>query len=583
MEGSGSRVWNAEGAAVRTLAAISLIIVCSIAVYANSLRGDFVCDDRPMLVNNPKIGDSRFLVESFTSGVWKNSNLDYPDQFLYRPLFLVNLYLNHRLWGSNAAGFHAMNLLLHVVNSMLVFFLIRRITLPDRLFPALGSALIFAVHPVHVESVSWISGATDLLATVFFLSAFLLYVRSTAERRSATLVFSVALYVLALLSKEVSVVFIAIAMIHDWVYDRKVRIRALIPFMLVTALYVLIRAVALGKPAGVLSLSVAGFLRVPEFLCAYIRLLIAPWPLRFYFVLPEQGLVGPTAVLLCIGAVSALVLLAVRQRAFLFGISWLFLALAPPLLIAFYRNPIIADRFLYLPSVGFVILVALLLERMQAGYRQASLIVVIVIVLLSSVMTVSANSDWGNDEVFYRKAIQTTPGYSAAYAGLGNVYSRQGDIEKAAAFYEQAAQRASGKDREDLYDLLGSLYGKNGFFDESIRYYRQELALHPGSTRALTGLGNDLLAQGDHRSALGYYHDAVTQDPKNYEACYNLALAFEMTGDRANAAMNYRLFIERAPAAEYAAVIDEVKLKLSRWSAEPGSVQSRRVRRAARQ
>jgi len=204
-----------------------LFIFCVI-VFASGLGGDFVMDDWPVIKENSKITDTKYIPDYFTSGVWANTDLaeevGIGGHSLYRPVFLLTLNLSYQLWGDSALGYHALNLTLHSINTILVYFLILGFLSPNYRMVAGMSAAIFAVHPVHVESIAWITGMTDPLVSLFLLCGFLLHRRgyqSTSRQKKWVYAISAPLcFALALLSKETAIFFPLILIIYDVLFQR---------------------------------------------------------------------------------------------------------------------------------------------------------------------------------------------------------------------------------------------------------------------------------------------------------------------------------------------------------------------------
>ncbi len=550
---------------LNSLVAMTLVAFISFFVFINSLDGEFVSDDRPVIAENARITSVRYLPDYFKTGLWNNTAINVEDQYLYRPLLLVELYLSYRVWGTGPFGYHLENILLHVVNSLLVFLLMRAFFSDASILVPFAGAVIFAVHPVHSEAVSWIVGRNDLLLTGAVVGGLLLYIRYLKTNKAIFLIWAVILSCVAMLLKEVGIVFPALVWGYDMARgDKKNSLQRVAVFTIPIALFMLLRGMALGDSAATLQLSWKGISHVVEFFAAYIKLLLFPWPLAFYFTRPAQGfmnIAGAFTVLFCF---AVFVLYARKQKTVLFALGWLLVTLSPPLLVAFNDKPHIMERVLYLPSVGFSIAAAWFIEAGVEKSRVVTAALVIAVVLVFGVLTVEANRDWKDDGVFYTKAIKYNPEYAGAYSGLGAYYERTGNSGKAIEEYLRATRYAVGTELTSLYQNLGMIYGKSGDKKQSLFYYDKLLALSPGDSRAFTGIGNNYWGAGEYRKALDFYLEAFANDKKNYEACYNVAMAYEVLGEPKKAARFYELFISSAPVLEYAASIQQAKSDLLR-------------------
>src|SRR6266496_3930377 len=187
--------------------ALFLIVAATVLVYANSLSGAFVFDDTKQIAGNPALRSWNNIARAFTSDVWAfqrgTLTKDIPPPY-YRPLFTVYLTINYQLFELWEPGWHLMNLLVHTGATVAVYFLLKRLS-GDRVIAAIA-ALIFGLHPAHVESVSWISGIPDPLAALFFVPSLIWYLRYRTEGRKGFLVASVIAYGLSALCKETPLV-----------------------------------------------------------------------------------------------------------------------------------------------------------------------------------------------------------------------------------------------------------------------------------------------------------------------------------------------------------------------------------------
>ena len=557
MEGTGLQRAN-----IPTVWPLALVAAAVCAVYANGLAGEFVCDDWPMVVQNEQLTSVRHLPSFFASGVWRNSSLQLPDTYFFRPFFLVYLFLNFQAWGAHPVGYHVVSAAVHLANSLLVFVIIRWTLTQDRVVPALIGALLFAVHPVHAEAVNWISGgAPDLLFTFFFLLSFALYLQFREQRRTLFFVLALVSYAFSLFCKETAVMLPFVIAGYELIEDGRVDLKRSGVMLAVLAAYFGARSLALGKVAGDLVFNAAGFRNLAEFGAVYLKLLFVPWPQAYYLVRPAQSVLAPGWMLFAIGAGCAMAVYALRDRHARIGMLVLLLALAPPLALAFNVNPLLASRYLYLPSAGFVMVVsAVCAAAMNTRMRTPVLSLAAVSVALFSVMTVRENRAWKDDGVFYTKVAQHNP--VNGHLGLGMYAERKGDVLEAVAHYSKVLSLVTDKDKAEFADKIAALYGKNGFREESIAYYRKELELDPQSAAAYVGLGNNYLLKKDYAQALACYRQAHALDAGNPETLYNLGLIYELQGDVKRSREFYGRFLAAASPSRYELTIDVVRQKI---------------------
>ena len=521
--------------AILRFPALWLLLICLI-VYGRGLGGDFVIDDWPVVKENSHITDTRYLSNYFTRDVWSNTEANLTNNFggysLYRPLFLTTLNLGYQLWGYSSLAFHTLNLILHAINTLLVFYLILGL-LPDRArTAAFFGAALFGVHPVHVESVAWISGITDPLASLFMLSGFLLYRRYV---RTENFVFSglaLVCFSAGLLSKEVAVFFPLLLVSNDWL-EGKFALKRYLPYLGVLAIYFLARSAALEHALDLAEYDIAKIPLLIDFFFRYIQTLIIPWPLDFNFLTPPPTNYLATATGAA-AAISGLALLpwALRDRQTCIPISyaWFVIPLLPALPVALMHNGIFAIRALYLPCVGLALFSAWAYQFF-AGKKLivAALWAVIPIFATTSMLEIE---DWKDDESVFSAVLARDPNLWWAYSGLAEFMERKGQNEKAVSLYIRASELT--KNEGDLVASLGNIgrvFGQNGDVENSEKYYRKILDFAPNYAGAWIGLGNNALTKQDNQQALKFYQKALQADPQSYIASYNLALTYRRLGD----------------------------------------------------
>ncbi len=394
----------------------------------------------------------------------------------YRPVVLLSLFLDGRLGGGAAWAYHATNILLHALCSVLVLALARRLLTPAG---ALAAALLFALHPVHAEAVAFVSARTDLWAAAFVLASVLLWLRCRGRGEGAfgwTGGASALCLLLGALSKEISLVLPAVLLAWE----------------------------ALSSPAGAgarpkgtgsggrdgargsscgprrepwSSRSTAGWRGrhgarrrtprprrralpfVPLLLSramGYLRLLFLPWPLSANYT---AGDLAPDPGWILGAAAAAAVILAgcllLPGRTGWKGALWTGLFLAPVMGFVPIASAVIAERFLYLPSVGFCLIVGGLYGRWRdARNRPVADLAMAVVLVCCAAGALAGQRPWRDEETLYTRMARTSPDCFVAHLNLGNTLARAGRIEEARAEFQRAVELAPS--RADAWNNLGS-------------------------------------------------------------------------------------------------------------------------------
>ncbi|MGH9461246.1 MAG: tetratricopeptide repeat protein, partial [Vicinamibacteria bacterium] len=437
-------------------AAPLLLGILALVPYANSLTLDFVWDDRALILESPYVRDVRHLGEGLVSDYWKNPDYPGSTRFFYRPLMTLSFFIDYSFWGENPTGFHATNLLLHLINVLLVYSCFSVLASREL---ALVSAALFAVHPVHTESVTWISGRTDLLATAFVLGSFRCYL-SLANHSHALLRLSALglLYALALLTKEVAIVLVVAVAIHQQWFSspadpsRRRHKAALWTLVGIAFLYSIVRLYVLEMPLGTAAARPFSLLvfNLPRLLARYLLRLV--FPLRLYAHDPmewaelnqwPQVLLASLVVLAAAVGVWAL---GRRDRLALIGAAWMGIFLLPVLNAGTFTDVLVAERFLYLPSVGFCWLLAsgYGLTQPIESWRRPCAVALVVLVLAAGVRTWLRNPVWSNEIVLFEEIHRGSPNYFLPHRALASAYLRHGRPEAAIQELDHVLARAPG-------------------------------------------------------------------------------------------------------------------------------------------
>jgi len=460
----------------------------------NTVYNGFVHDDLPQILNNPFTQDIANLPLAFTGSVWSvfSDNIRATMDVYYRPLFNMLLILNYALFGSNAWAWHLINVVIHASVSLLVFIVVKEIS--GRQWLSLITACLFAVHPTHVESVAWISGVTDPLMSLFFLTALLFYLRYRTSGRVFILIAALGCYLLALLSKETAAALPLILCFFELSNKKELafskrwqRTFILIAmFAVPTALYFILRYAAIGNvltgtaraayPLGTVLLT------VPVILAKYLWLLSVPFGYNFqhYTALVDYPtdirFLAPFALL--IGLTLTVVL--IKSDLVKLGAVWFIATLAPVMVAtrSFHPISLVQERYLYLPSVGFCLALAVgivwLWNHQNASGRVLASSLMLAITVGWSWITVEQNQTWRNTVTLFQRCVTANPRSPFARTALSTAYHLVGKKQEA----EGEARRALDLDSTciDAYVNLAYFARSSGNLDDAIDYLKQAIS-----------------------------------------------------------------------------------------------------------
>jgi protein O-mannosyl-transferase len=574
------RTGNADeysGSVLPSWKGIALVLALTFAAFAPTLRYQFVHDDRGQIVENPAVQSWRFVPTYFTSHVWAAVMPAELGNY-YRPLFLLWLRINDALFGSHAWGWHLTTILAHVLATFLVYLLALRLGVSGD--AALVTALIFGLHPAHVEAVAWISGVTEPLLGVLLVGSFLAYTQWRRERARKWKLSSLALFALALGEKETALILPGLLLVYDWIFETNsgvsapINLRGIVdrsgaalrrtwPFFLLVVFYVPARIYALkgfSHPVTPLSMEQLAF-TWPALICFWIRHLIWPYHLSTFYNFPAivhptlENFALPAIFDACVG--GALLVGVRRSRAAALAAVWVVLPLLPLLdLRVFVADDFAHDRYLYLPSVGYAILVALILKKVCRGaakWRGVPVSLLAAALCLAAAMSfaiVKQSSYFRDNLAFYayndsaaphnaaaesnyatilaergsygpalekfQDVVRRNPGYWAAIYNLALTYYKMGNLQEAEKYFLEAVRINPRKADEHFY--LGLTWLKCGRTDQAIASVRRAIAINHSGFAYHFALGVMLKTQGDLNGALREFKEELAINPDQHAA-----------------------------------------------------------------
>ena len=552
---------------------IFLPIALGIAVYINALPNGFVFDDMTTIVHNAHIKD---LGKNFPAFF----NLDYfkiaQAEVSYRPIATLSYFLIYALFGLNPLAFHLASLLLHIFNVIGVYVLVD--TIQHNKKTSLIAALVFACHPVLTETVDCISYNEDLLATLFYLLALVLYIKAGAKENRSSLpiyFFSLLFFLVALLSKEMAITLPAIIFLYDVTQKKTTQINGLIKkavaaidkqkfyyigFALVALFYLVLRFKILVNPTQSFFHSRAGLLErilfLPDHLFDYIKLALFPLDLNaeYSFAYPDRFLAFSNlfSYIVIIAIVVGSFFIYKHSKGIFFGIWWFIITLLPVSNLMEIHNPI-AERYLYLPLIGFCMVISILINKIPArsdlaqtkNIARLKYSILIGLLIFYSLVTVARNPVWKDNFSVWANTVEKSPNNPVVHGGLALAYQERGFLDEAIREFTTAI-KLSPNMAKNHYNI-GRAYEEKGLFQKAIDAYKKAVELNPDYTDAYFNLANLYMRLQLRKDAIDAYRRVIELDPADLEAYNNLGVAHAMQGEIGRAVELWEKVLEMDP------------------------------------
>ncbi len=501
---------------------IILIIILGFTVYSNSLNGEFIWDDEFLVKDNAYIKSwsriSNIFTKNIAASVGKQSSF-------YRPLQIFTYAIDYFLWRLNVKGYHLTNILLHILVALSIYWLIN--ILYDNRLLSLFTSILFVACPIHTEAVAYISGRADSLALVFMLTCFILYIKHLHSNSKVTYILMLLSYILAILSRENSLILPALLLLYHYTFKKRLEIKRFLPVVSITTIYILLRITVLKSMLSPISYDTTLFQRIPGFFVAitnYMKLLFLPFGLHMEYGNSLFNFTNPKAILGIVILLSLLVY-ALRKRntnnLIFFSISWFFITLLVQSNL-YPINAYMAEHWLYLPSIGFFLILANGLSSLYRRKESRILTICLIAGLLTfySYLTIRQNSYWREPVTFYKRTLKYAPDSSRIYNNLGNAYNDIGKSEKAIPLFKKAI--AINPNFAEAYSNLGNADTDIGKSEEAIASYKKAIELNPNYADAYNNLGNIYRDIGKNEEAITLYKKAIAINSDYAEAYYNL-------------------------------------------------------------
>lgn len=613
--------------------AISILVALTITAYLNCLPNQFVYDDISTITENRLIRNWENFFTLFTPDYFK-----YSGELTYRPLVTLSYFIDYYLWHTNPVGYHVVNVVLHTINTTLLYFFVILLfrqndaykmqysrnqippprspasqgdakgeleitnNLPFRIRLSFLTCMLFAVHPIVSEVVNMISYREDLIATAFLITSFLFFLLyrereiplnedsmefpiATPFRKGAIFFYTAALttYFLALLSKESAIAlpaliffFYLLSGASVWKNGRPalffslcksvskiMRSPPLPGYAGISVIYLIIRFFILHNPEEKIAYPKGSFLInmitatkvlgryianifLPLHLNADYHVLYLKTPLTLSFIIPAFTLISIAIIAIRLRTKATSPPLHSRQdNTFtlrgkqLFAILWFFICVIPVLNIIPLAN-IMADRYLYLPLIGFCLFLS---TTLTPSGRKAKYPVIVSLIVFYLIITVARNNIWRDEFTLWHKASQSPFCSFTTYNNLGTQYNKKGYPDAALNCYQKALQKAQevGFTRyAAVHYNIGNAYEKKKLPDMAIGAYKKAIQIKPDYQQAHNNLGKIYFTLGQYDDALGEYNAAIMIDPAFAYAYNNLGVLYNKLGRQEDAIDAYK-------------------------------------------
>jgi protein O-mannosyl-transferase len=523
-----------------------LILIITFLAFIPVLKADFVVlDDPDYVTENPLI--------KHLSNLWRL--IVTPVQGNYHPLTMISLALNYAISGDNAWSYHVLNLLLHLINCFLVFRLTYLLS-NKNLIIAFTTAILFGIHPMHVESVAWISERKDVLYGLFFLAGLISYLKYVDAGSRKQYLFALLFLILSLLSKPAAVIFPVALFCVDLLRKRKLGVKLIvekIPFF-IPALVIGVLTLGAQKQIGAtIDTPVAMGTKILFGLYGvmmYVVKAIIPANLSPFYPFPPLNEQLPTpyyiAPLFFLGLVVLLFVSWRRNRAVSFGVLFYLVNLLLVLQIFSIGGAVMADRYTYLPYIGLFYIVGWAVDRYAHGNFTKAAYFIMGGALILAVLTFKQASVWNNSETMWTHAAKITPS-AKAYTSLGVLAKKEHNNELALQYFNKAIE-LNVIDNEALTNR-GDIYFDQRKLDSAYNDYKKALQLKPNYYPSLNNLGALFILRVQYDSALQYLDKALSI--KEYAPAYrNRGIVYLQLNRHADAIRDFEKFLSYQPEAE---------------------------------
>lgn len=509
--------------------------------FANSLGNAFVSDDIAEIVQKTTIGDLGYIIRTYPLGIIRH--------LIY--------WTAYHIAGLTPFAFRITNILFHLGSTILVYLILFNIYKSRQL--ALFASSLFAIHPAIAEAFVWISGGIYTQYTFFFLLSLMLYIISSQSQKRyfAAVVF----YLFSLMSHPVMPVgLFVIFPLYELCFGnfKKNWVRTL-PFFFLSITYLLINLAAIPQREQTLQqvhYQEKGIdnplVQIPVAISSYFELLFFPKTLTLYHSeLSFSQISYATRAFVTIVFFGLILYGLKKNKSIFFWLSFFLIALSPTL-TPFRFNWVVAERYIYLPSIGIFALIGLSLDKITSirKYKNVIYSIFVIILIALSARSIIRNIDWKNEDNLWIATGKTSPSSPNTHNNLGDVYGRWGD--KARSLQEFQTAIALKPDYADAYHNTGNVYRELGQLDKALEYYQKAANLSPILWQSYQNIAAIYFQQKQYDKTQEFMQKAIQINPKNINLRVNLGIVYLASGDKEKAKEIFNLVLSVDPQNQLA-------------------------------
>lgn len=540
-----------QGTRTKLIIAFSIMLISAFVFYPALQNGWVNWDDPAYVLENELIKE---LSSESISKIFQTSEV----QGIYHPLTLISLAIDYQFWGLDAFGYHLSNLIIHFINTTLVFILFLRLN-SSTLVAGIVS-LLFGLHPMHVESVAWISARKDVLYVFFYLLSALSYLSfrsSLYQKKIIWLSLSILLFICSILSKSISFTLPAVLILIDFLLDSKIELKRLwdkIPYFILSGAAIFIAK--FGQQASD-SMESIGQINFGSSLVIgmynsihYIFQAIIPINLAAFH--PFSIDLSPTiwqylAIIPFFGLLILLYYTYKKFRKVFFGLAFYFVTIGPLLQIIPFGKAESSERYTYLAYIGLFYCLAIgiqkLLQSKQKALRQTFIGIASIWLVLISFQTYKQTKKWENSDTLWSQVIEVHPTSEWAYMSRGIYFAEIGNHLKALSDLNRSIEHRPFA--QSLYERGIILEKKSS--ELALNDYQQSVLIDPNFAKSHMNIGVIHAKNGDLEAAIQSFQKAIKADPNYSLAYFNCATAYKLTANFDEALKHYSSAIEIEP------------------------------------